>query len=322
MHCIFESERRTLRAVIMDIQNDSNTTSRSSLRQLLAFSAALPLLLVACSDGSEETANDPDGGSMMELGTGGAASGGAASGGAPNTGGTASGGAPMTGGMPGVGGEPLSTGGGTGGDTLATGGENNGTGGDQAVDLTTYAEGLHELFLDRPCVDGTQVPLGTGATCDHKNPLYVEEVVTFGGVPGTTYAVTLRVRGIWEPTNIDGGEVPDSDIPYMVGGDVAPGSGDSAAINYQQFYIDVGSPAQKYWLNEHDYVAHDIHKEDYEITIPISGGATVTVVANDGNEREIANFPQEIFEDMPPYDQMPTLGQFLRLDVISVEVAP
>jgi hypothetical protein len=41
---------------------------------------------------------------------------------------------------------------------------------------------------------------------------------------------------------------------------------------------------------------------------------------NDGNEREIANFPKEMFADIPPYDQTPSLGQLLRLDVVSVEV--
>lgn len=307
----------------MDIQVTEHKSLHSSLRSLGALTL-VPLLLMACSDGADETANDP-GGSMTEVGTGGAASGDTASGGVTGIGGSpGSGGAPgtggalSTGGVPGVGGEQLST----GGDTLATGGEDSGSGGDTAVDFNAYAAGLHELFLDRPCEEGVTLPQDAGAVCLHRNPLHVEEEVTFGGEAGTTYSVTLRVRGIWEPTNIDGGEVPDANIPYMIGGDVAPGGGDSAALNYQQFYIEVGSPAQTYWLNEHNYVAHDIHKEDYEITIPIEGGATVTVIANDGNDRQIANFPEEIFDDMPPYDQMPTPGQFLRLDVLGVEAAP
>lgn len=282
------------------------------------------VLVSACSDGAEETANDPNGDPMMESGTGGVGTGGTSSSG----GALATGGAPGAGGAVGVGGSvssggTVSSGGsGTGGDTLATGGVESGTGGDAPVDLTTYAADLHELFLDRPCEEGVTLPQPDGAVCLHRNPLHVEEEITFGGEAGTTYSVTLRVRGIWEPTNIEGGTTPDPEIPYMVGGDVAPGSGDSAAINYQQFYIEVGSPAETYWLNEHNHVGHEIFKEDYEITIPIEGGATVKVVANDGNEREIANFNEEIFADMPPYDQMPTPGQLLRLDVLGVEVAP
>ena len=36
------------------------------------------------------------------------------------------------------------------------------------------------------------------------------------------------------------------------------------------------------------------------------------------NERQIANYPQEIFADLPPYDQEPSKGQLLALEVLSV----
>jgi hypothetical protein len=190
------------------------------------------------------------------------------------------------------------------------------------VDLS-FADGLDELLIDRMCVEGTSLPLASGAVCDHRDSLlHTETNLTFGGDAATTYAVTLRVRGIWEPTNVDGGQQPVLDAPFIVGGDVAAGTGsDSDAINYQQFYIEVASPEQTYWLNNHDYVAHDIHKVDYEATLLIDGGSQVTVIANDGNERQIANYPQEYFADLPPYDQTPTLGQFLRLDVVEVAIA-
>lgn len=273
-------------------------SSRPQPRKVSAFSAALALSLVACSDGAEPGASgDGDGDSMTETGAGGAS----AAGGTLSSGGTD----------------------GAGGSDSATGGEGAGTGGAESVDPIDFASELDGLVIDRPCDDGTSLPLANGAVCDHKEPLHVEETSTFGGEMGTTYAVTLRVRGIWEPTNIDGGELPDTDIPFNVGGDVAAGNGgDSDAINYQQFYIVVSSPAQTYWLNNHDYVAHDIHKEDYEAILLVDGGAEVTVIANDGNERQIANFPQEYFDDLPPYDQTPSLGQFLHLDVLDVEIAP
>ena len=148
-------------------------------------------------------------------------------------------------------------------------------------------------------------------------------MVSFGGEAGTRYKVTLRVRGIWEPTHIAGGERPYQDVPFTVGGQVASGAGSSSdAINYQQYFIEVAAPKQTYWLNDHQYVAHDIHKQDYEASLTVAGGAMIKVVMNDGNEREIANFPEEKFDDVPPYDEMPSLGQSLRLDVVSVEVAP
>lgn len=309
----------------MDTKNDAHDCQSFSFRACSGAWVAAAVLLLACSDGTEDPSGPGD--ENVGMNTGGASSGGASTGGVPSSGGlTSTGGVPGSGGMSATGGT-LGTGGdlaGTGGEGLGTGGDETGTGGEAAVDLTTYAADLDGVFLDRKCAAGVSLPQPTGAVCDHLDGVqHVEEEVTLGGDLGTTYSVTLRVRGIWEPTNIDGGEQPDGNIPYMIGGDVAAGSGsDSDAINYQQFFIVVSSPSQTYWLNEHDYVAHDIHKEDYEITIPIDGGATVTVVANDGNAREIANFNEEIFEDLPPYDQMPTVGQFLHLAVLGVEVAP
>ncbi len=265
-------------------------------------------MLIACSDGGEVSPSTGGGpalgtssGGSLEMGTGGAAS----TGGETATGATNPGGDGVS----------------TGGEATGTGGSTQATGGMPAVDPLAFASELDELLLDRPCESGTSLPLGDGATCLLDGDLHVENELTFGGEAGTNYLVTLRVRGIWEPTKIVGGTTPTPNVPLMVGGDVEPGVSDSSAINYQQFSIDVASPAEKYWLNHHGYVAHDIHKEDYEMTMIVEGGSTVKVIANDGNERQIANFPQESFSDLPPYDQTPTLGQFLRLDVVKVELA-
>jgi len=181
---------------------------------------------------------------------------------------------------------------------------------------------LHELFIDATCDSATRAPLEMGATCNHSpNTQRIEKMVKLGGEAGKSYKVTLRVRGIWEPTQVTGGMHPDEDVPFTIGGQVAAGAGSSSdAINYQQYFIEVAEPKQTYWLNDHQYVAHDIHKEDYEATLTVAGGAQIKVVMNDGNEREIANFPKEMFADIPPYDKTPSLGQLLRLDVVSVEV--
>lgn len=280
--------------------NRSHTKRTSSYAAPFCLSACA--LVLACGDpNTEDDGDDERSGDGSGGGTGGTLS----SGGAPsNTGGVSPG-----------------TGGASGG--AGSGGDASGTGGAPDAELS-FAEELHELFIDRLCAESTSLPLADGAVCDHRNNLlHTETEVTFGGEAGATYLVTLRVRGIWEPTNIDGGEQPLVDTPFNVGGDVAAGSGsDSDAINYQQFYIEVASPEQTYWLNNHDYVAHDIHKVDYEATLLIEGGSLVKVIAHDGNERQIANFPQEFFADLPPYDQTPTLGQFLRLDVVDVALSP
>ncbi|KYF67476.1 hypothetical protein BE11_36035 [Sorangium cellulosum] len=172
---------------------------------------------------------------------------------------------------------------------------------------------MDKLFVDAPCDPSTPLPLARMATCNHPpGTQRIEKQVTFGGDPGTTYSVKLRVRGIWEPTDIVGGEMPMK--PFMIGGSIGPGD----AINYQQYSIEVSEPRQTYWLNNYQYRAHDIHKEDYEATIQVNGGAVVKVVMNDGNERQIANWTKDYFEGLPPYDTAPTIGQMLRLDVVSV----
>ena len=199
--------------------------------------------------------------------------------------------------------------------TQTSGGGSTGQGTTGGDDLLSFAGELDGLFIDAPCQDGTPTPLADEATCDHPaGTQRMEESVVFGGDPATTYLLKLRVRGIWEPTFISGGEAPDAELPFKIGGEVAEGN----AIDYQQYFITVSDPDETYWLNDYQYTAHDIHKADYEIEIPVVGGASVTVVMNDGNEREIANYPEEIFADMPPYDQEPTLGQLLQLEVVSV----
>src|SRR5215471_17634996 len=49
-----------------------------------------------------------------------------------------------------------------------------------------------------------------------------ERSFKFGGEAGTVYDVTLRIRGIFEPTTIVGGGTPDPRHPYFkVGGEVS-----------------------------------------------------------------------------------------------------
>jgi hypothetical protein len=43
---------------------------------------------------------------------------------------------------------------------------------------------------------------------------------------------------------------------------------------------------------------------------------------NDGNDRQIANFPKSSFSDLAPYDRMPSIGQWMHLDVVKVTPVP
>jgi hypothetical protein len=290
----------------------------------------LPVLcLLGCIACNQTSDHDDDAGSMLPAitpGTGGVTSTPA------GTGGMGSGGAPApstittgTGGSMAM----MGTGGGTGMMPIDAGHDSgNGNAQQDAAteagpldsgssnDPLSFAGDLNEMFIEAPCDPATPTPLAQGATCQHPpNTQRIEKKVTFGGDPSVEYAVKLRVRGIWEPTTIAGGERPYQDVPFTIGGMVASGVD---PINYQQWSIEVSKPEQVYWLNDHQYVAHDIHKEDYEATLQISGGAEVSVIMNDGNDHEIANWTKDYFEGVPPFDTMPSLGQTLRLDVVSV----
>jgi hypothetical protein len=179
-------------------------------------------------------------------------------------------------------------------------------------DLTHAAAGLHELFLHDPCTaDYPPQP----DTCLHKQLL--ERAITFGGKSVVVHDVTLRIRGIFEPTTIEGGETPYPDRPYYQAGGVI------AAKEWSAWHIEVSNPRQTYWLNHYPKVSHTIYGEDFEATIPVAGGSAVVVRVVDGNDRQIDNGKpgrpdrRQIIKGVvdPPID-----GQLVHLDVLGVTV--
>jgi hypothetical protein len=178
------------------------------------------------------------------------------------------------------------------------------------ADLKQAAAGFHELFLHDACT-GDYAPQPD--TCLHKQLL--EKAFTFGGKAGVVHDVTLRIRGIFEPTTIEGGETPLPDHPYYkVGGTVR-------AKEWSAWHIEVSEPKQTYWLNHYPRVGHTIYKEEFDATIPVAGGASVVVRVVDGNDRQIDNAEpgrpdrQQIIKGVA---DTPLAGQMLRLDVIRV----
>jgi hypothetical protein len=179
-----------------------------------------------------------------------------------------------------------------------------------ASDLKQFASGFHQLFLHDQCT-GDYPPQPD--TCIHKQLL--EKPFTFGGKSGVVYDVRLRIRGIFEPTTIAGGETPDAAHPYFqVGGTVS-------AKEWSAWHIEVSNPKQTYWLNHYPRVGHTIYNEDFEATIPVAAGAAVVVRVVDGNDRQIDNSEpgrpdrQQIIKGVV---DAPLAGQMLRLDVIRV----
>ncbi|HTM38178.1 MAG TPA: hypothetical protein VL156_15615 [Terriglobales bacterium] len=170
--------------------------------------------------------------------------------------------------------------------------------------------GLHKLFLHDECT-GEYPPQPDTCLHDRKH----ERSFTFAGKAGTVYDVTLRIRGIFEPTTIAGGVTPDPTHPYLkIGGVVS-------TPDWSQWKIEVSEPRETYWLNHYPAVAHKIYKEDFEATLAVATGATIVVQVSDGNDREIDNGKkgpdrQQVFEGVA---DSPLSGQMLRLDVVSVK---
>jgi hypothetical protein len=174
-----------------------------------------------------------------------------------------------------------------------------------------FAAGLHELLMHDECT-GEYPPQPD--TCLHE--MRIEQEVTFGGEDGEVYDVTLRVRGLFEPTTISGGQTPMSQNPYFkVGGTVA-------ARDWSHWHIEVSEPQQTYWLNHYPSTAHLIYKEDFEATIPIAAGADVVVRVIDGNDRQMDNAEMGLADRRQVIEGVTdgvVDGQILRLDVIAVE---
>jgi hypothetical protein len=180
------------------------------------------------------------------------------------------------------------------------------------ANLKGVVAGLHGLSLHDPCTaDYPPQP----DTCLHQQRL--ERAITVAGKEGDVHDVMLRIQGIFEPTTIEGGETPYPDHPYYkVGGTIR-------ARDWSAWHIEVSNPQKTYWLNHYPKVSHTIYKEDFEATIPMAAGATVTVRVVDGNDRQIDNAEpgrSDRRQILKGLSDTPLAGQMLLLEVVRVTV--
>jgi len=269
--------------------------------------------------------NNAAGGSMSGLGGAGASSLGGAAGTVGGSGGAAGGttGGAGAGGAVGGGGA-----GAVGGAGHAGAGGNGGAAGTPSV--TDVAKALDGVRVDDACA-GT-ADTSVGAVCTHvmltsSGGSKYAKSVTIAGVSGTTYDVTLRIRGIVEPTKITGGmpveTTPPSTIqymgktwrktPYTIGGSASASTTDP---DYTQWRIGVASPKGDYYLNDYQQTGHYIFKLDYQVTIQMAANTTVTLDGVDRNERQIVNFEKYTIDGIAG---SVNYGQFIQINVVSVQ---
>jgi len=178
------------------------------------------------------------------------------------------------------------------------------------------AASLAGLRLEVPCADH----FNNGTEChwdrallqsdDPRWKLKREIVRTFGGKPGVLYQVTLRVRGVVEPKNFMGGEVQFEH--FQTGGEPVKN-------DYNFYSLVVSNPAASYVVNRNaEKVGHYTFAIDYEVTIPMRGGATVTMGAYDSNDVAIANHEHHVVAGVPPAPHTFD-GQFFDVRVEKIE---
>jgi len=198
--------------------------------------------------------------------------------------------------------------------------------------------GKNQSYSDLVCVN----QIGNG--CNGTNPYLTrgtinrDQTIAVGGNAATTYQVTLRFRGVVEPKTYQGGTKPNPTVKtdgWYVGGQPAQNN------NYNVYMFSVSSPKQDYWLNALGNQmptvpeAHFSYPIDYTVTVPVSGGAMIRMLADDSNCSAIKNCDSTSHDasggagicnpitvpnlTTTPNIAQPYNGQFIVMNVVSVK---
>lgn len=202
---------------------------------------------------------------------------------------------------------PSAAGGGPGTD----GGPLNEDGGSKPADGGTiapdagFAEQLQDLNVEQPC----RAPGPNLATCV---TLPTSTTAHFGGVPGQLYQVTLRARGVVELQEYTGASPDQTCIS----------SGTPPANSFNVYRLRVLSPLHDYYLNNGTLNFFCVPL-DCTFTVTVAGGSDIVIDVTTGSDnlgfynKGLAGFP--IVIPGVPTKPSPFNGQFIRLEVLSVE---
>ncbi len=198
-----------------------------------------------------------------------------------------------------------SSGGSSSGGSSSGGSGGASNGGSGGASLATTMSVLDGLRVELPCGPHLSNPTWGCPTTSSSS------IVVVGGDAGTTYQVTLRVRGVVEQNGYFNG----AQDGYFYTAGVASNAG------WNEARLDVSAPMQHFFLNAGATDIPYCFGVDYAVTIPIQGGATVRLV-NDGKDgAQVINIDDQgnpislgtIAGFTQPYD-----GQWLQLDVVNV----
>jgi len=174
--------------------------------------------------------------------------------------------------------------------------------GNECKDVASSLQGLR---WEMPCK-----PHKGGDTCGAAVEKPTKSA-TLAGAKGTTYDVTLHFRGEVEQNSYKDGSAEDL---WYTGGKSASGS-------YNIYELQISDPAQTYFLNAGKAGVKHTWPLDYEKTLKMAAGATVTLSADAQDHTLITNQDDKkkpiVVADVPPAPA-PFDGQFIQMDVTKV----
>ncbi|HVU51457.1 MAG TPA: LamG domain-containing protein, partial [Polyangia bacterium] len=178
---------------------------------------------------------------------------------------------------------------------------------DGEATCVAVAGSLAGLLWQLPC---TAAPSGP-ACATTPNTL---QSATLAGQAGTTYDVTLRFRGIVEQKTYAGGCALGTGTWLSGGAD----SGDT----FNVYRLTISSPPQTYFLNAGASSINHLFAIDFQQTVRIDAGASVTLFADAKDGQEIINVGADGTTPVTvtgtsvaqPYD-----GQFIQMDVVALQ---
>jgi hypothetical protein len=163
--------------------------------------------------------------------------------------------------------------------------------------LPSFSELSGQQWL-MPC---TAAPNPTLCDCADATKL-----VTVGGTPGVTYTATVRIRGVVERGTYASGSASGM---WYVGGAAA-----NTFLTVGE--LTVSSPAQHYFINN-IAAGSGLQFLDYQVSLPIDGGATVTLFMSGLDARCVADSTTAVIAGVTTTPS-PYLGQFAQIDIVQV----
>jgi hypothetical protein len=202
----------------------------------------------------------------------------------------------------------------------AAGSSTGGSAGGPSGDLLDVARVLDGYVMKQPCVSASGAracrTAPAGACPVNEDPAYAgatptRDTLSFGGMSGVQYDVTLHVQGIVESKVYRNG----SDVSELAtDGLHRAGSVDNARNQRSAFALRITAPTANYFFNALGRAAmrHSVFVVDYEATVTVQGGTPLEFWVSDPNCEALRNCGEpEVAAECTPLD-IPNLEPKIR----------